>query len=106
MNNSPITPNTAGTASVETAKHRRRKARNIMANGHAAITMPFRRLPAGPPFSIHFQASAEVVAMNDPQVLDLVADGKLPSTSGHGALDAPDNNGSGQLESLSAGSRS
>ena len=35
-----------------------RKARNIKASGFAAITVPFRRLPAGPPFTIHFQAGS------------------------------------------------
>ena len=46
-----------------------RKARNIIANPHVAVSIPFRRLPAGPPFTIHFQARAQLVAMDDPDVI-------------------------------------
>ena len=41
-----------------------RKARSIDINGFAAATIPFRRMPAGPPFTIHFQADAAVLAMD------------------------------------------
>lgn len=67
-----------------------RKARNIDSSGKAAICIAFRRLPAGPPFTIHFQAHAETVAMDDARVLELLDAGKLKSISGHGALDMAD----------------
>lgn len=67
-----------------------RKARNIAANPWVGITIPFRRLPVGPPFTIHFQAGAELVAMDDPRVLALLQAGRLGAISGHGALDEPD----------------
>ena len=67
-----------------------RKARNIAADPHVAISIPFRRLPAGPPFTIHFQARAELVAMDDPTVTELVDRGELKAIAGHGALDMPD----------------
>ena len=67
-----------------------RKARNIKASGFAAITVPFRRLPAGPPFTIHFQARAEIVELDDLDALQLVSAGALKEISGHGAMDEPD----------------
>lgn len=69
-----------------------RKARNMTGpdNGRIGVCIPFRRLPVGPPYTIHFQASAELVTMDDPGVLDLVAAGKLKGITGHGELDMPD----------------
>lgn len=67
-----------------------RKARSVDSSGFAAITVPFRRLPAGPPFTIHFQATAEIVEMDDPKVLELLGAGGLKKISGHGALSEPD----------------
>lgn len=67
-----------------------RKGRNVAANPRAAVCIPFRRLPAGPPFTVQFQADAELVAMDDPAVLALLDAGELGHVSGHGALDEPD----------------
>ncbi len=67
-----------------------RKARSIAANPHVAICIPYRRLPVGPPYTIQFQARAEIVEMDDPVVRRLLDDGKLKEISGHGALDMPD----------------
>ena len=67
-----------------------RKARNIIANPHVAVSIPFRRLPAGPPFTIHFQARAQLVAMDDPDVIELLDRGDLKAIAGHGALDMAD----------------
>jgi len=67
-----------------------RKARSVAAAGRAAVCVPFRRLPVGPPFTIHFQADAEIVAMDDERVTALVDNGKLASITGHGELDMPD----------------
>ena len=67
-----------------------RKARSIAANPHVAVCIPFRKLPAGPPYSVHFQATARLVAMDSREALDRLEAGKLTSISGHGALDEPD----------------
>ncbi len=66
-----------------------RKARNIAASGDAGVCVPFRRLPVGPPFTIHFQAEAELFDMDAPEVLTLLDAGALSTISGHGALDMP-----------------
>ncbi len=67
-----------------------RKARNIEANPHVGVTIPFRRLPAGPPFTIHFQGRARLVALDDPSVTNLIGRGELKAISGHGALEMAD----------------
>ncbi len=67
-----------------------RKARNIAASGHVGITIPFRKLPVGPPSTIQFQAEAEIVDMQAPEVTELLASGKLRSIAGHGALEMAD----------------
>jgi len=67
-----------------------RKARSIAANPHVAVCIPFRKLPAGPPYTVQFQATARLVEMGDPEVLDLIAAGELKTVSAHGALAEPD----------------
>ncbi|MGD9701404.1 MAG: pyridoxamine 5'-phosphate oxidase family protein [Acidimicrobiia bacterium] len=67
-----------------------RKARNIATNPHVAVSIPIRRLPLGPPSSVHFQATAEILAVDDRRVCDLVASGRLKAITGHGELDLPD----------------
>ena len=64
-----------------------RKARNVAANGLAAVTIAVRRLPVGPPASIQFQTSAEVLSTDDPQIERLVAAGSLGRITAHGELD-------------------
>ena len=64
-----------------------RKARNVAANGLAAVAIAVRRLPVGPPASIQFQTSAEVLSTDDPQIQRLVAAGSLGRITAHGELD-------------------
>ena len=64
-----------------------RKARNAAANPRVGVTIPIRRLPVGPPSSVQFQGSADVLALDDPEILDLVDAGKLKSITGHGELE-------------------
>ena len=64
-----------------------RKARNIETNPNVGVCIPFRRMPFGPPYTIHFQAKAELVAMDSPEVLRLLDAGRLKAISGHGALE-------------------
>ena len=67
-----------------------RKGRNIEQQARIAVTVPYRRLPAGPPFTLHFQARAELVEMDDASVRPLLDGGKLKLIAGHSALDEPD----------------
>ena len=67
-----------------------RKARNVEATGWAAIVVPVRKLPIGPPFSIQFQADADVVAHTDPEIIALANAGRLKAVTSHGELDEPD----------------
>ena len=66
-----------------------RKARNIAANPRVGVCVVYRKLPVGPPFTIHFQATARIVAMDDSEARALLAAGELGGISGHGALDMP-----------------
>ncbi|HET6662832.1 MAG TPA: pyridoxamine 5'-phosphate oxidase family protein, partial [Acidimicrobiales bacterium] len=66
-----------------------RKGRNLAANPHVAVDVLVRRIPVGPPSSIHFQATAEIVDTDDPRLRALVAAGELKSITGHGELDRP-----------------
>ncbi len=67
-----------------------RKARNVVATGRAAVVVPVRKLPIGPPFTIQFQAEAAVVAPTDAEIVGLVDAGRLGAVTGHGELDEPD----------------
>jgi hypothetical protein len=64
-----------------------RKARNVAANGVAAVTIAVRRLPVGPPSSVQFQSRATVLANDDPEVVRLAAEGRLDKITSHGELD-------------------
>jgi hypothetical protein len=64
-----------------------RKARNIAANPFVAMDVLVRRVPVGPPSSIHFQATAEVVTTDDPRLRALVDSGALRSITSHGELE-------------------
>lgn len=68
-----------------------RKARNIAANPHVFVSIPVRRLPVGaPPSTIQFAATADVLAVDDPDVVALARAGKLKAITGHGELELPD----------------
>lgn len=67
-----------------------RKALNVSQNNKVGVCIPFRRMPVGPPYTIHFQARAEIVPMDAPEVKALLEAGKLAAIAGHGALDMPD----------------
>jgi nitroimidazol reductase NimA-like FMN-containing flavoprotein (pyridoxamine 5'-phosphate oxidase superfamily) len=66
-----------------------RKGRNIEANPLVGICIPVRRLPVGPPSSVHFAGRAELLAADDPEITQLLAAGRLRSITGHGELDLP-----------------
>jgi hypothetical protein len=66
------------------------KARNVRESGRAAVTIPVRKMPFGPPFAVQFQTTAEVLPTDDPLVRELLATGELKSITSHGELDLPD----------------
>lgn len=66
-----------------------RKARNVAATGHVAVSIPIRRAPVGPPSLVHFQASAELLEPTEAEIVDLVSAGELASITSHGELDLP-----------------
>jgi hypothetical protein len=65
------------------------KARNIAANPRVAVTIPVRRLPIGPPFTIQFQGTAEIISSNDPRISALIERGKLRNVTSHGEVELP-----------------
>jgi nitroimidazol reductase NimA-like FMN-containing flavoprotein (pyridoxamine 5'-phosphate oxidase superfamily) len=67
-----------------------RKARNVAENPHVGVVIHVRRLPVGPPSSVQLQGTAEVVDMDDPEIVALVEAGRLKKVTGHGELDRPD----------------
>lgn len=67
-----------------------RKARNVAATGRAAVTVPVRRLPVGPPFTVQFQADARVLDLDDPEITELHAARKLKAVTSHHELEEPD----------------
>lgn len=64
-----------------------RKARNVADNPHVGICIVYRRLPVGPPYTIHFQATAHLVPLDDPEVARLTGAGHLKKITGHGELE-------------------
>jgi hypothetical protein len=54
------------------------------------LTVPIRRLPFGPPASVLLQATASVVAVDDPEVVRLAGSGALERVTSHGELELPD----------------
>jgi len=65
------------------------KARNIRANPNIAVTIPVRRLPVGPPSTIQFQGTAEILPLDDPRIHSLAASGTLKTVTSHGELTLP-----------------
>lgn len=63
------------------------KARNVRENPRVAVSVPVRKVPVGPPYVLQFQTSAEVLAVDDALVRELVAAGELTAITGHGELE-------------------
>jgi hypothetical protein len=66
-----------------------RKARNIAVNPRVAVTVPVRRSPIGPPSTVQFQGTAEVLGLDDPGLRELAAAGRLKPVTSHGELELP-----------------
>ena len=67
-----------------------RKARNVAENPRVFVCIPVRRLPVGPPSSVQFSATADILTPDDPELVRLVGAGRLKAITGHGELDLPD----------------
>jgi hypothetical protein len=67
-----------------------RKARNLAANPRVSVCIPVRRLPVGPPSSIQFAATAELLPLDAPELRPLLDDGRLKPITSHGELDLRD----------------
>jgi general stress protein 26 len=66
-----------------------KKARNIRSNPHVAVTIPVRKYPFGPPFSVQFRGTAEILWPDDPEIVRLIDNGKLKAITGLGVLKEP-----------------
>lgn len=66
-----------------------RKARNVAASPNVGVVIPVRRLPVGPPSSVQFQTTAEVLDLDDPHIATLATAGRLKAVTGHGELELP-----------------
>jgi len=64
-----------------------RKGRNVAHNRHVGVCVPYRRLPVGPPYTLHFQGVAELIPLDDPEAIRRYEAGRLDSISGHGAME-------------------
>lgn len=80
----------AGTTLYVNTLRTSRKARNVAANSRVALAIPIRRLPIGPPSTVQFQARAELLDLDSPEIAALVESGELASITGHGELEMPD----------------
>jgi len=67
-----------------------RKARNIAGNPSVFVCIPIRRLPVGPPSTVQFSATAEILAAADADIVGLAQAGRLKPITGHGELELPD----------------
>lgn len=65
------------------------KVRNVRANPQVAVTIPMRRLPILPPFTLQFQGTAEILPLDDPRLAALVQRGLLKKVTSHGELELP-----------------
>ena len=67
-----------------------RKARNVAHSQHAAVVIPVRRAPVGPPSAVQFQTTATLLDVDDPAIVEQLEAGHLGSITGHGELELAD----------------
>jgi hypothetical protein len=65
------------------------KARNIRENPRVAISIPVRTFPMAPPMAVQYQGTAELLAVDDPEITALLRAGRLKKITAMGALEAP-----------------
>lgn len=66
-----------------------RKARNVAENERVAVCVPVAADAGGPPFTASMQGTAAILSNTDPEIVRLVADGRLAAVTSHGELDRP-----------------
>jgi nitroimidazol reductase NimA-like FMN-containing flavoprotein (pyridoxamine 5'-phosphate oxidase superfamily) len=66
-----------------------RKARNVTENARAAVCIPIQAAAEGPPFTVSLQGTATILQNDDPEIVGLVADGRLAAITSHGELERP-----------------
>ena len=64
-----------------------RKGRNVAHNHHVGMCVPYRRLPVGPPYTLHLHGVAQLVPLDAPEAVRHYEAGRLGSISGHGAME-------------------
>lgn len=69
-----------------------KKARNIKDNPNVAVHISSRRyiIPVGPPDSLQFSGTAQILSRDDPEIVSLLNAGKLKTITGFGVLKEPD----------------
>lgn len=65
------------------------KVRNIRQNPHVAISVPIRKVPFFPPYSIQFQGTAEIVSLEDPHIRRLIEENAFKRISTRKDLEKP-----------------
>jgi general stress protein 26 len=66
------------------------KARNIADNQRVAVCVPGQIDPQAPPFTASLQGTAALLENDDPEIVGLVAAGRLAAVTSHGELERPD----------------
>ena len=66
-----------------------RKARNIADTGRAAVCIPINVAPDVPPLTASFQGTAELLPNDHPEIVALIASGRLAAVTSHGELERP-----------------
>ena len=66
-----------------------RKARNVVENARVAVCVIVQAGPDAPPNTVAIQGTATLLQLDDPEVRELIDDGRLTSITSHGELDRP-----------------
>ncbi len=67
-----------------------KKGRNLRECPRAAICIPVRTYPVGPPFCVQFRGTAQLLSPEDPDMVTLLDARRLKKITSHGELDDPD----------------
>jgi Pyridoxamine 5''-phosphate oxidase. len=58
------------------------KARNIRENPRVAISIPVRTFPKAPPMALQYEGTAELLAVDDPEITASLRAGRLRKITG------------------------
>jgi nitroimidazol reductase NimA-like FMN-containing flavoprotein (pyridoxamine 5'-phosphate oxidase superfamily) len=65
------------------------KVRNVRQNPQVAVSVPIRKVPFFPPYSIQFQGTAEIIPLDDPYISRLIGDNAFKRISTQKDLEKP-----------------